>query len=76
MAAVIGCAVGIPVGIAVGRVLWNLFAGEISAVPVPTVPAGTVALVGFLAVALAVVVATVPGRLASRTRTSQLLRAE
>ncbi len=76
VAGVIGCAVGIPVGIALGRVLWNLFAGEISAVPVPTVPAGTVAAIGFVALALAVVVATVPGRLAARTRTSQLLRAE
>ncbi len=76
VAAVIGCAIGIPVGIAAGRVLWNLFAGEISAVPLPTVPAGTVAVIGVLAVALAVVVATLPGRLAARTRTSQLLRAE
>ena len=42
--------------------------------PLPTVPAGTVAVIGFLAVALAVLVATVPGRLAARTRTSQLLR--
>jgi hypothetical protein len=76
VAGIIGCVVGIPLGIALGRVLWNLFAGEISAVPVPTVPAGTVAAIGLVAVALAVVVATVPGRLAARTRTSQLLRAE
>ena len=43
VAAVIGCAVGIPAGIALGRVLWDLFAAEISAVPDPTVPGGTVA---------------------------------
>ncbi len=76
VAAVIGCVVGIPLGIAVGRFLWDLFAGQIDAVPLPTVPAGTVALVGVAAVVLAVLVATVPGRLAARTRTSQLLRAE
>ena len=76
VAAVIGCAVGIPVGIALGRALWDLFAGEISAVPSPSVPGGTVALIGVLAVTLAVLVATVPGRLAARTRTSQLLRTE
>ena len=59
-----------------GRVLWDLFAGEISAVPYPTVPAGTVVAIGLAAIALAVLVATIPGRLAARTATSQLLRAE
>ena len=76
VAAVIGCAIGIPAGIAVGRVLWNLFATEISAVPAPTVPGGTVAVIGVLALALAILVAVIPGRLAARTTTSQLLRAE
>jgi hypothetical protein len=76
VAAVIGCAVGIPVGIALGRVLWDLFADEISAVPAPTVPGGAVALIGVLALALAILVATIPGRLAARTPTSRLLRAE
>jgi hypothetical protein len=76
VAAVIGCAVGIPLGIAVGRALWDLFAGQINAVAVPTVPATTVVLIGVGAVVLAVVAASVPGRLAARTRTSQLLRVE
>jgi hypothetical protein len=76
VAAVIGCAVGIPIGIALGRVLWDLFASEISAVPSPTVAAGSVVTIGLIAVALAVLVATVPGRLAARTSTSRLLRVE
>ena len=76
VAAVIGCAIGIPVGIALGRVLWDVFAGEISAVPAPTVPGGTIAVIGAIALVLAIVVATIPGRLAARTPTSQLLRAE
>lgn len=76
VAAFIGCVVGIPVGIAIGRFLWDLFAGQIDAVPFPTVPAGTVAIIGIAAVGLAGLVAMVPGRLAARTRTSQLLRAE
>ncbi len=76
VSAVIGCAVGIPLGIALGRGLWDLFAGEIDAVVYPTVPAGTVTVIGLLAVVLAIVVATLPGRLAARTRTSQLLRVE
>lgn len=76
VAALIGCVVGIPVGIALGRVLWDLFARDISAVPLPTVPAGSVVIIGFVAIALAVLVATVPGRIAARTSTMQLLRAE
>jgi hypothetical protein len=56
-------------------VLWDLFAGEISAVPAPTVPGGTIGALA-LALALAILVATIPGRLAARTPTSQLLRAE
>ena len=72
----IGCAVGIPVGIALGRVLWDLFAGEISAVPDPTVPAGAIVVVGVAAIVLAVAVATIPGRIAARTATSQLLHTE
>ncbi len=76
VAAVIGCAIGIPVGIALGRVLWNLFATDISAVPAPTVPGGTIVVIGVLALALAVLVALIPGRLAARTTTSRLLRAE
>ncbi len=76
VAAVIGCAVGIPAGIALGRALWDLFAGEISAVPYPTVPVGTIVAIGILAIVLAALVATIPGRIAARTATSQLLRAE
>ena len=76
VAAVIGCAIGIPAGIALGRVLWDLFAADISAVPEPTVPGGTVVVIGRPALALAILVAMIPGRLAARTTTSQLLRAE
>ena len=76
VAAVIGCVAGIPLGIALGRTLWDLFARQIDAVPDPTVPIPTVVAIGVIAVALAVAVAAIPGRLAARTPTSQLLRAE
>jgi hypothetical protein len=76
VAAIVGAAVGVPAGIALGRVLWDLFAREISAVPSPTVPGGTIIIIGILAIVLAVVVATIPGRIAARTPTSHLLRAE
>jgi predicted lysophospholipase L1 biosynthesis ABC-type transport system permease subunit len=76
VAAVIGCAVGIPLGIALGRTLWELFAKQINAVPDPTIPTTSIVVIGLVAVVLAVVVAAIPGRLAARTPTSQLLRAE
>ena len=47
-----------------------------SAVPAPTVPGGSIVVIGVLALALAILVAMIPGRLAARTPTSQLLRAE
>ncbi len=76
VAALVGVVVGVPAGIALGRWLWTLFADGISAVPHPTVPALSIALVALGAVVFANLVALVPGRVAARTRTSLLLRAE
>jgi hypothetical protein len=74
--AVAGVAVGIPLGIAVGRWLWIAFARELSAVPDPIVPAASVALAAVVALALANLVAALPGRSAARTSAALLLRAE
>jgi ABC-type lipoprotein release transport system permease subunit len=74
--AVMGLVVGIPLGIAVGRWLWIAFASELSAVPYPVVPAGEVALAAVAALALANLVAALPGRSAARTPAALLLRAE
>ena len=75
-AAVIGIVIGVPLGIALGRWLWTLFARQIYAVPQPTVPVLSVALVALGALALANAVAALPGRSAARTTTAPLLRAE
>ena len=72
----VGIIIGVPVGIAAGRTLWTLFAREIYAVPQPTVPVLWVAVVALGTLALANVVAAVPGRMAARTPTALLLRAE
>ena len=72
----IGCVIGIPLGIALGRFLWGLFVHQISAVPDPTVPAVSIVLIGVAALVLANLVAAVPGRIAARTPTAQLLRSE
>jgi hypothetical protein len=76
VAAVVGVVLGIPIGIVLGRQLWILFARDIDAVPVPTVPVLSIALIGIGAVVLANVVAALPGRLAARTPTAPALRAE
>ncbi|MGP0030420.1 MAG: ABC transporter permease [Acidimicrobiales bacterium] len=76
VAAVIGIVVGLPLGIAVGRWLWTLFAHQVYAVPHPTVPVLWVILVAVGALVFANVVAALPGRNAARTSTATLLRAE
>jgi hypothetical protein len=72
----IGTVVGIPLGIVVGRSLWDLFANEISVVPAPAVPVALVALIAVGAVLLGNLVAALPARMAARTSTALLLRAE
>jgi len=76
IAVALGAVVGVPLGIALGRFLWDLFAREISVVPEPTVPGPAVVLIAVGALVLANIVAAVPGRLAGRTPTALLLRAE
>jgi ABC-type antimicrobial peptide transport system permease subunit len=73
---VLGLVVGVPVGIALGRWLWLLFASEIYAIPRATVPVVSLVCVGLVALVLANVIAALPGRLAARTRTALVLRAE
>ena len=71
-----GALAGVPLGIALGRYLWDLFARQISVVPEPTVPVLTVVAVIAGALAAANLVAAIPGRIAARTPAAALLRAE
>ena len=71
-----GVVVGIPVGIALGRWLWVLFAQQIYAVPLATVPVLALVLVGLGTLVLANCAAGLPGRYAARTPTALVLRAE
>jgi hypothetical protein len=76
VSAVVGVVVGVPVGVILGRWLWDLFARQIYAVPEPTVPVLWVALVAVGALVLANIVAAIPARMAARTPTALMLRAE
>ncbi len=72
---VVGVVAGLPLGIAFGRWLWIVFARNINAVARPTVPASLI-LVGVGALALVLIVATIPGRVAAHTSVGLSLRAE
>jgi hypothetical protein len=74
--AVIGLLIGVPTGVAAGRWLWLAFAHQLSAVPDPVVPGGSIALAGAAALVLANLVAALPGRSAGRTPAAIVLRAE
>ena len=76
VAVAVGVLIGVPVGIVLGRVLWTLFARGINAVPQPSVPTLTIVLISIGALALANVVALLPGRYAASTPTVLVLRAE
>ena len=76
VAVLIGTLVGVPLGIVLGRQLWDLFAQGIRAVPAPAVPALLVTAIGLGAIVLANLVAVIPGRIAARTPTGLLLRTE
>jgi ABC-type lipoprotein release transport system permease subunit len=74
--AIVGLAVGIPLGLIVGRWAWVLVADGLGVATDAALP--TVALLLAIPVALFVanLVAFVPGRLAARTRPAVVLRAE
>jgi hypothetical protein len=74
--ALVGVIVGVPVGVASGQWLWDVFARNIYAVPEPSLPFIQVALVVVAALVLANLVAAIPGRMAARTHTAIVLRAE
>jgi putative ABC transport system permease protein len=76
VAAIVGSAVGIPLGIALGRWLWTAFARQIYAVPQPAVPVISLILLPLCALALVNLVAAFPGRSAARTPAALALRAE
>jgi predicted lysophospholipase L1 biosynthesis ABC-type transport system permease subunit len=68
--------IGVPLGVALGRWAWALFADQTGVVREPVVPPWQIAVVVAGTLLLANVVAALPGRLAARTRPAEALRAE
>ncbi len=75
-AVAIGAVVGIPLGIALGRYLWDLFADEIHAVPAPAVSLSTVVLIALGALVLGNLVSLIPGVMAARTSVATAVRGD
>ncbi len=73
--ATVALAVGVPLGVVVGRNVWLTFATRLGVVPEAAVPF-TLVLVVPLAILSARVIAVVPARLAARRRLGVVLRAE
>jgi ABC-type antimicrobial peptide transport system permease subunit len=72
----VGVIFGVPLGIVLGRALWDLFAHELFAIPAPTVPVVATLVVALGALVLANVIAVIPARSAANTSTSEVLRAD
>ncbi len=74
--AVIALVIALPVGITLGRSLWDVAASELGIVAEPVTPVGLLSLLAPIVLVLAVAVAAAPARLASRTVTAEALRIE
>jgi hypothetical protein len=74
--AVIALALGLPIGVAVGRWIWTVFADQLGVPPEPVVSLPVILLAIPATLLLANVIAAIPGRLASRTHPAVVLRTE
>jgi hypothetical protein len=72
--ALIGIVLGVPIGIALGRVIWRAFASNLGVVPVEIAPVRLVFLLAAGALVVGILLALVPATLASRTRPAVALR--
>jgi len=68
--------VGLPLGVAAGRVVWRLFASQLGVATEPSVPGGWIAVTVLGSVVLAIVVAALPARAAARIVPAAVLRQE
>jgi hypothetical protein len=74
--AVIALAVGVPLGIVLGRAGWTALANDLGIVPEPVVPVVGILIAVPVVVLLVNLVAYLPGRLASRISPAAVLREE
>ena len=71
-----GLAIGVPVGVVLGRFAWRTYATHLGAVPEAVIPFGACAAVAVTALALAGVLSILPALRLARGRPGEALRAE
>jgi FtsX-like permease family/MacB-like periplasmic core domain len=74
--AILALAIGIPLGIALGRWGWNIFAQQVGVVPEPITPVVFALLLVPVGILFANIVAAVPARIAGRLHPAPVLRTE
>jgi hypothetical protein len=73
--AVVAIIVGLPLGVAVGQLVWRFFATNLGVVPVSAVPIGVIAALGVGVLLVANLLAVAPAVASARSKTAgQLLR--
>ncbi len=74
--ALIGLVVGVPLGVAIGRLVWRAFADYLGVVPVPVVTLPEIGAIALGTLVVANLLAAGPALAAARIRPASLLRAE
>jgi len=74
--ALIGLVIGVPLGVAIGRLVWRAFADYLGVVPVPVVALQEIGAIALGTLVVANLLAAVPAIMAARIRPASLLRAE
>jgi ABC-type antimicrobial peptide transport system permease subunit len=72
--ALVGIALGVPIGLAAGRAIWRAFASNLGVVPVDIAPLRLVLLFAVAVLAAGGLFAFVPAMLAARTPPAEALR--
>jgi predicted lysophospholipase L1 biosynthesis ABC-type transport system permease subunit len=74
--AVVALALGLPIGVAVGRWIWTIFADQLGVPPEPVVKLPVILLAVPAVLLLANLIAAIPARIAARTQPAVVLRSE
>jgi predicted lysophospholipase L1 biosynthesis ABC-type transport system permease subunit len=72
----VGLVVGVPAGVAFGRVLWGLFARQLDVLAEPTTPLVLIAVVILATLVIANVLSAIPARFARTVPVALVLRSE
>jgi ABC-type antimicrobial peptide transport system permease subunit len=73
---VVGIVVGVPVGVALGHLVWNAFATNLGVVPDAVIPAPAITGLAIGVIVVANVLAIGPALVSARQRAGPLLRSE